>query len=436
MRSQWIFVVEGVLLWAVLVPTAIAQRGMGDRVGVAQQAVKPEVVHFMGTVKSIVTEPCEMTTGRSTTGTHFVLTVNDEDELNVHLGPASSVEFAAAKLVVGQEVMVEVFRTEKMKQNHYVAQSLTVDGDTIRLRDENRRPEWAGEGRALRGSGQGRNAGTGGACGCGRGCGNGAGRQARGRPGGGRGRGAGRARVQPSVVADNTALSDAEAKGLIRMREEEKLAHDVYVALADKWNVPVFANISRAESRHTSAVARLIDTYALTDPVGENPAGKFSDPEFAKLYDELIEAGSVSLAKAYQVGALIEEMDIDDIRKVLADVRRPDVQVAYRNLERASRNHLRAFAARLDTLGETYATKHLSQTEFDSIATSAWETGRGVGRGGGGGLGRARGRQPGPGSDARFAQRPRQGRGGYGNGRGNGYSRGGRQRRGAGFNGN
>jgi hypothetical protein len=218
------------------------------------------------------------------------------------------------------------------------------------------------------------------------------------------------------------------------MREEEKLAHDVYVALADKWNVPVFANISRAESRHTNAVARLIDAYALADPVGENPVGKFTDPEFARLYDELVQAGSVSLAEAYKVGALIEEMDIDDIRKVIADARQPDVQRVYQNLERASRNHLRAFAARLDAVGGNYVAKHLTQAEFDSIAASAWETGRHAGSGGGRGPDSAVGKGRGPGSDARFAQRPRQGRGGYG--RGNGYGRGGGQGRRAGLNGN
>ncbi len=85
------------------------------------------------------------------------------------------------------------------------------------------------------------------------------------------------------------------------MREEEKLAHDVYLALADKWSVPVFANISQAESRHTTAVARLIDAFGLADPVGENAIGKFTDPEFDKLYRDLVQAGSVSLAEAYKV---------------------------------------------------------------------------------------------------------------------------------------
>ncbi len=150
MRSQWVFVVEGILLWTILTPAAMAQRGVGDNVGVAQQAVKPEVVQFSGTVKAIVTEPCELTTGRSTTGTHVVLTKNGEGELNVHLGPASSVEFATAKLVVGQDVTVDAFRTEKMKQNHYVAQSLTADGGTVQLRDQNLQPLWANAG--LRGT--------------------------------------------------------------------------------------------------------------------------------------------------------------------------------------------------------------------------------------------------------------------------------------------
>ena len=39
-----------------------------------------------------------------------------------------------------------------------------------------------------------------------------------------------------------TALSDAEAATLVFMREEEKLARDVYITLYDQWEHPVFNN--------------------------------------------------------------------------------------------------------------------------------------------------------------------------------------------------
>ena len=49
-------------------------------------------------------------------------------------------------------------------------------------------------------------------------------------------------------------LTADEQSGLTRMREEEKLAHDVYVALGEKSHLAIFTNISSAEQTHTDAV--------------------------------------------------------------------------------------------------------------------------------------------------------------------------------------
>ena len=47
-------------------------------------------------------------------------------------------------------------------------------------------------------------------------------------------------------------LSAKEASDLIFLREEEKLARDVYLALYDAWGTPIFLNISSSEQKHTS----------------------------------------------------------------------------------------------------------------------------------------------------------------------------------------
>jgi len=57
------------------------------------------------------------------------------------------------------------------------------------------------------------------------------------------------------------ALTVNETQGLIMMREEEKLARDVYTTLNAKWGENVFANISRAESQHMNAVGNLLTRY-------------------------------------------------------------------------------------------------------------------------------------------------------------------------------
>ena len=154
---------------------------------------------------------------------------------------------------------------------------------------------------------------------------------------GGRGRGQG--------MQASTNLTQAEIDSLIVMREEEKLARDVYLTLADCWNVPIFANIARSETRHMTVVGQLIRANGLNDPVADDTVGSFTNPKFAQLYDELVETGSRSLNDAYQVGVTIEEMDIRDLEESLAKVSNSNVRRVYQNLLRASQNHLRAFSA-------------------------------------------------------------------------------------------
>ena len=72
-------------------------------------------------------------------------------------------------------------------------------------------------------------------------------------------------------ICDNTngqaaldPLSDAEAATLTFMREEEKLARDVYLALYDLWSNPVFSMIASSEQKHMDAIKRQLDAYGLT----------------------------------------------------------------------------------------------------------------------------------------------------------------------------
>ena len=44
-----------------------------------------------------------------------------------------------------------------------------------------------------------------------------------------------------------TPLSPEEKADLVYMREEEKLARDVYLAMFSKWGKTIFSNISKSE---------------------------------------------------------------------------------------------------------------------------------------------------------------------------------------------
>jgi hypothetical protein len=166
------------------------------------------------------------------------------------------------------------------------------------------------------------------------------------------------------------------------MREEEKLAHDVYVSLYTQWNLPLFQNIANSEATHTAAIKVLLDRYGIADPAAGNGVGEFSNPDLQKLYDQLIVQGSKSMADALKAGAAIEEIDILDLQTRVAQTTNADIVRVYGNLMRGSENHLRAFASTLQgQAGETYVPQHLGATAYEAIVNTSnqrggWRWGR------------------------------------------------------------
>ncbi len=170
-------------------------------------------------------------------------------------------------------------------------------------------------------------------------------------------------------------LSAEETAGLLFMREEEKLAHDVYVALFNVWGAQVFANIAESETEHTEAIRQLILSHGLPDPAATTAPGVFVNTELQALYDQLVAMGQPSLIEALKVGCLIEEKDIQDIndKKTLV-IDEPDIVQVYDHLLCGSRNHLRAFNDNLLQQGVTYVPQVITQAEWDAIAYSAQES--------------------------------------------------------------
>ena len=140
-------------------------------------------------------------------------------------------------------------------------------------------------------------------------------------------------------------LSDAEVATLVYMREEEKLARDVYRTLFTRWNLPIFNNIAGSEQAHMDTLAAMLDNYGVTDPVTSDSTGSFTNPMLASLYDQLVARGSISTSEAIQVGIYIEETDITDLQKAISESMHDDLDRAYENLLQGSYNHLQAFTA-------------------------------------------------------------------------------------------
>ncbi len=161
--------------------------------------------------------------------------------------------------------------------------------------------------------------------------------------------------------------SELIAKGLQFMREEEKLAHDVYVEMYKKYGIRAFSNISKSEQTHTEAIKELLKKYSIEDPVKNDAVGVFINTDLKALYEKLIANGNVSETEALKVGATIEEMDIVDLQRHIAELtNNADIKFVYENLMKASGKHLRAFVRNLKSRGVVYTPQYLDKTTYDS----------------------------------------------------------------------
>jgi hypothetical protein len=156
------------------------------------------------------------------------------------------------------------------------------------------------------------------------------------------------------------------------MREEEKLARDVYATLYDfhlakGLTLTVCDNIAYSEQRHMEAMKQLLDNYGIPDAAVEGGQGtypgscrdaacKFNNDDLTALYARLVADGEFSGLGALLVGGLIEEVDMISLAEAIANAEGySNIQGVYDNLLCGSGNHLRAFAHNIElTTGESY----------------------------------------------------------------------------------
>lgn len=167
-------------------------------------------------------------------------------------------------------------------------------------------------------------------------------------------------------------LSEAEKNGLIHMREDEKLARDVYLTLYNKWHLSVFQNISKAEKQHMHLVKVLLDKYNISDPVEEagDEIGVFKDSDVKNLYKKLVTKGEQSEEDALIVGATVEDLDIYDLDNKIKETDNEDIKYVYQKLRNGSYNHMRAFIGQLKNNGWNYTPQYISEQEFNQILNS------------------------------------------------------------------
>ena len=194
---------------------------------------------------------------------------------------------------------------------------------------------------------------------------------------------------------DSSTLDDYEASHLTFMREEEKLARDVYLTFAGMWpDQPLFYNIAtKSEQTHTDTMRDKLEQYGVDDPNPEtnvniqDTLGVFKGEEwgayFSDKFTALTDQGDISELGALYAGAFIEELDMHDIAEcpeVMVDAGYPDpcglnyteelgLINAYSFLIDGSESHLRAYVGQIEAVEEycTYEAQYLSQEEVDAI---------------------------------------------------------------------
>lgn len=154
----------------------------------------------------------------------------------------------------------------------------------------------------------------------------------------------------PNLGPVVTAPADTTlAKNLTFMREEERLARELYLALSAQYDKnAAFARIARSEQRHFDSIGLLLSRYGIADPSAGKTAGSYADPELQRLYDQLLAQGQQSLAEAWKVGIAVETEDIADLKAAIAETTQADVKQVFTNLMNGSQNHLAAFTALQD----------------------------------------------------------------------------------------
>lgn len=168
------------------------------------------------------------------------------------------------------------------------------------------------------------------------------------------------------------ALLEEEVTNLEFLREEEKLARDVYYFSYEMYGEIIFSNIMQSEQQHMDQVLKLLNTYQISDPASLE-IGVFNNEELQNLYDNLTAKSALSLTDALIVGATIEDLDIKDIAYFESITDKLDILNVLGNLKCGSRNHLRNFTNQLELVNVYYVPQYISLEEYNEIINSSNE---------------------------------------------------------------
>jgi len=168
-------------------------------------------------------------------------------------------------------------------------------------------------------------------------------------------------------------LNETEKRSILFIREEEKLARDMYLYIDSKYSneISIFGNIAnKAEQTHMDLVKGLLTRYSLKDPITkaeDKNLGVFQNKVLQSEYDKLVAKSNISLIDAIEVGLYIEDLDIRDIEKYMTKTDNKDILKIYQLLVDGSESHMKAFVKQYDKYNATYTPQFISQDRFNAI---------------------------------------------------------------------
>lgn len=167
------------------------------------------------------------------------------------------------------------------------------------------------------------------------------------------------------LFAFNLTASAADPADLVRLYEDEILAHDLYVALGRIHpEIRPFQNIPHSEASHRETMAGVLKAEGIALP--KPPKGKrFVSAGLDEIFAKWLAEGVKSEADACRVGVRLEDHDIAELRK--AQTGFPKHKETLAALEAASNNHFRAFHRNLKSRGGEYNAEALTAADIQKI---------------------------------------------------------------------
>lgn len=171
---------------------------------------------------------------------------------------------------------------------------------------------------------------------------------------------------EKAAMSSTATLTVRESEGISFIREEEKVARDLYQSFYEGTALGIFQDTARSEQSHMDSVTVLLDKYSLHDPVKAS-RGTFVNQTMQETYDRLLTQGKTSADDSLKAAATFEEISIVDLETQIAITDKADIKTIYEGLLAGSEKHLRSYVSALTERKVKYTPQHLISQEYDRI---------------------------------------------------------------------